>query len=90
MADDLLVGRRSGFVFLVDKPYSDRKVLLAIRGANAVVNNYYDGPFDQLADNYVDQTEISKYLKLVFTPLEGRIDKYGYYTDRQPSSRVAV
>ena len=52
LADDLLVGRRSGFVFLIDEPNDDRNVLVAIRGANATVNNYYDGPFDQLADNY--------------------------------------
>ena len=90
LQDDVLVGRRSGFVFLVDKPYDNRKVLAAIRGANATVNNYYDGPFDQLADNYVDQTNISKYLKLVSPTLEGKIDKYGYYTDRETSSRVAV
>ena len=90
LQDDVLVGRRSGFVFLVDKPYDNRKVLAAIRGANATVNNYYDGPFDQLADNYVDQTNISKYLKLVSPTLEGKIDKYGYYTDREISSRVAV
>jgi len=32
--------------------------LAAIRGANATVNNYYDGPFDQLADNYVEQISV--------------------------------
>ena len=44
--DDLLVGRRSGFAFWVDPAHPDRKALVAIRGANATVNNYYDGPFD--------------------------------------------
>ena len=87
---DYVVGRRSGFVFLVDEKHSDRKVLAAIRGANATVNNYYDGPFDQLADNYVDQTNISEYLVLSSPTLRGRLDKYGYFTDRVGSSRVAV
>ena len=90
LADDLLVGRRSGFVFLIDEPNDDRKVLVAIRGANATVNNYYDGPFDQLADNYVDETNIAEYLQRASPTLRNRIDKYGYYTDRQGSSRVAV
>ena len=90
LKDGLMVGRRSGFVFLVDEAHNDRKVLAAIRGANATVNNYYDGPFDQLADNYVDQTNISEYLQLASPTLRGRIDKYGYYMDREGSSRVAV
>ncbi len=87
---DVLVGRRSGFAFLLDWRHDNRKVLAAISGANATVNNYYDGPFDQLADNYVDQTNISEYLQLSLPSLRGRIDKYGYYTDRSGSSRVAV
>ena len=84
------MGRRSGFAFGMDPTNHGRKVLIAVRGANAIVNNYYDGPFDQLADNYVEQTNISKYLELASPNLKGRIDKYGYYTDRATSSRVAV
>jgi hypothetical protein len=88
---DLLVGRRSGFAFLVDAAHDGRKVLVGIHGDNATVNNYYDGPFDQLADNYVDVTNVSEYLQLTSPGLRGRIDKYGYFTDREVgSSRVAV
>ncbi len=90
LADDLLVGRRSGFVFLIDEQNDDRKVLVSIRCANATVNNYYEGTFDQLADNYVDETNIAEYLQRASPTLRGRIDKYGYYTDRAGSSRVAV
>ena len=90
LEEDLLVGRRSGFAFLVDEAHDERKVFVAVRGENATVNNYYDGPFDQLADNYVDETNISEYLQLSVPSLRGRIDKYGYYTDREGSSRVAV
>ena len=87
---DAVVGRRSGFVFFIDKERQDRKILAAVRGANATVNNYYDGPFDQLADNYVDETNVSEYLEKASPSLQGRIDKYGYFTDREGSSRVAV
>ena len=90
LADDLVVGRRSGFAFYVDFEHNYRKVLAAILGDNATVNNYYDGPFDQLADNYVDETNISEYLQLAIPTLQGRIDKYGYYLDKEGSSRVAV
>ena len=87
---DLLVGRRSGFVFWLDEAHDNRKILVAIRGANATVNNYYDGPFDQLADNYVDQTRVSEYMVRAASTLEGRIDKYGYFTDRERRSRVSI
>ena len=90
LEDDLLVGRRSGFAFWLDKAHGDRKVFVAVRGNEATRNSYYDGPFDQLADNYVDQTNISEYMVRAFPSLEGRIDKYGYYTDRETSSRVAL
>ncbi len=90
LADDLVVGRRSGFAFYVDFEHNYRKVLAAILGDNATVNNYYDGPFDQLADNYVDDTNIAEYLQLAIPTLEGRIDKFGYYLDKDGSSRVAV
>lgn len=87
---DLYIGRRSGFAFMLDKANDDRKVLAAVNGSNVVVNNYYDGPFDQLADNYVDETKVSEYLVKAIPSLEGRIDKYGYFTDKEESSRVAL
>ena len=90
LSDDLLVGRKSGFAFWVDKAHNDRKVLIAIRGANATRNDYYDGPFDQLADNYVKQTNISEYMVRAAPSLRGRIDKYGYFTDRDRPSRVSI
>ena len=90
LQDDLLVGRKSGFAFWVDRAHGDRKILIAIRGANATRNDYYDGPFDQLADNYVEQTNISEYMQRAAPSLRGRIDKYGYFTDRDRPSRVSI
>jgi hypothetical protein len=90
LEDDLLVGRRSGFAFFVDKAHQDRKVLAAVRSLNVNRNDYYDGPFDQLADNYADQTRIAEYMQLAAPALRGRIDKYGYYTDQERPMRVAL
>lgn len=89
LGDDLLVGKRSGFAFWVDAEFDNRKTLAAIRGQEATRNNYYDGPFDQLADNYVDETNVSEYMVRASPSLEGRIDKYGYFTDRQ-EGRVSI
>ena len=90
LEDDLLLGRKSGFAFWVDEAHDDRKVLLAIRGQSAIRNDYYDGPFDQLADNYVDVTNVSEYMIRAAPSLRDRIDKYGYYTTRDRPSRVSI
>jgi len=82
------VGRRTGFAYYRDTA-NTRKVLVAINGNNARRNNYYDGPFDQLPDNYVDQTNIKKYLELAYPYVKGRINKFGVLKD-QKGSRVAV
>lgn len=88
--EDLLVGRRSGFAFWVDEAHGGRKVLAAIRRLSVIRNDYYDGPFDQLADNYVEESQISEYMVKANPALEGRIDKYGYYTDTERPLRVAL
>ena len=90
IADDIVVGKRSGFAFWVDSEHQDRKVLATIRSISVTRNDYYDGPFDQLADNYVDENKISEWMIRAYPALEGRIDKYGYYTDTERSSRVAI
>jgi len=87
---ELVAGKRSGFVFWVDKEHGNRKVLVSIRQINSRRNDYYDGPFDQLADNYVDQARVAEYMMLAAPALKGRIDKYGYYTDQPKPMRVAL
>ena len=89
-SNNVLIGKRSGFVFWVDAEHDDRKVMVAIRQLNSRRNDYYDGPFDQLADNYVDEVKISDYIQEAAPSLRGRIDKYGYYTDREKPMRVAL
>ena len=90
LADDVTVGQRSGFAFWIDRAHDDRKILAMIRRIAVSRNDYYDGPFDQLADNYVDKGNISEYMQRAYPGLRGRIDKYGYYTDTERSSRVAL
>ncbi len=88
--DDLLVGRRSGFAFWVDAAHDNRKILAAVRRLSARRNDYYDGPFDQLADNYADEVRVSDFMVRADPALRGRIDKYGHYTDREGRMRVAL
>ena len=88
--DDLVVGRRSGFAFWLDAAHDGRKILAAVRQISVTRNDYYDGPFDQLADNYADETNVAEYMQRAYPALRGRIDKYGYYTDQERPLRVAI
>ena len=83
-----VVGRRTGFAYYLDKP-NNRKILIAVNGANARRNNYYDGPFDQLPDNYADKTNIKKYLELAYPHVKGKINKYGVLK-AEKGNRVAI
>jgi len=47
VSDRIVIGKRTGFAFYLDQ-YTDRKVLIGVHSANVTVNNFYDGPFDQL------------------------------------------
>ena len=87
---DLLIGKRSGFAFLVDRAHNDRKILMAIDLGNRIRNNYYDGPFDQLADNYADITNVGNLMIDADPTLAGRVDKYGRLLDRNDGARVAL
>lgn len=91
LADDVVVGNRTGFVFWRD-PNVDRKILATIRRISVMRNDYYDGPFDQLSDNYVDTGEIDirGFMERAIPSIRGRIDRYGYYTDSERPSRVAL
>ncbi len=88
--EDVIIGERSGVAFLVDQEHGNRKILLAVRKENRDRNNYYDGPFDQLADNHNHTTALQDRLIRANPNLTGRIDRYGYFTDSQPTRRVVI
>ena len=87
---DIFVGQRSGFAFWEDAAHDGRKILVSIRQHSVSRNDYFDGPFDQLADNYAEEVGISEYMQRAFPSVKGRIDKYGYYTDTDRPLRVAI
>lgn len=87
---DVLVGRRTGFAFWTDRDAARRKLLIAVRGASVRRNDYFDGPFDQLADNDAAQTKISEWMVRALPSLQGHIDQFGYRTDTSKATRVAL
>ena len=57
--DHVLIGRRTGFAFFQDIGRV-RKLLVGVYAANVDVNNYLDGPFDQLPDNFLKGDELRR------------------------------
>lgn len=89
-SDDIAIGDRTNFAFYLDKK-NNRKVLIGVGGSNVLQNNWYDGPFDQMPDNYVytGKIEIKKYIEANYPEVTGRIDNYGNYIDEE-GARVAI
>ena len=74
-APRVLVGRRTGFAYYSDAP--GRLILMAVYAPNVQVNNYYDGPFDQLPDNFIKGDELREAILKVDPSYEGSIDRFG-------------
>jgi hypothetical protein len=78
--DRILIGRRTGFAFYRDHRL-DRKILIGVFEGNSRSNNYYDGPFDQLPDNFIQGDSLRAAILEVEPHLKGQIDRYGIAPD---------
>ncbi len=74
----ILVGMRTGFAFY-NHHYLDRRVLIGVHGANTVVNNYFDGPADQLPENHIKDDNLRKAIEDSDESVRGHLDKFGYF-----------
>lgn len=77
ISDRIVIGKRSGFAFYKDHTI-DRKILIGVHVANVVMNNYYDGPFDQLPDNFIKGDMLKKAIEASDPQMAGKIDNFGY------------
>jgi hypothetical protein len=74
--DRIVIGKRTGFAFYRDHRL-DRKILIGVFEGNARVNNYLDGPFDQLPDNFIEGDTLRDIILDVDPSLAGKIDRLG-------------
>lgn len=74
--DRILIGRRTGFAFYRDHRL-DRKILIGVYEGNMRLNTYFDGPFDQLPDNFIEGETLREAILEVQPALKGRIDRFG-------------
>lgn len=72
----LSLGRRTGFAFFND-PLVARKILVGVYEGNARINNQFDGPFDQLPDNFLKGDELRRAILLANPDADPKIDRLG-------------
>ena len=76
LTNRILIGVRTGFAYYLDLRMN-RKILIGVFEANSRVNNSFDGPFDQLPDNFVKDDELRDAILAVEPSLTGKIDRVG-------------
>lgn len=77
--DRILIGRRSGFAFYRDERHR-RKILIGAYEGNSRINNYFDGPFDQLPENFIQGEELRQAIVAADPSVKGKIDRLGNFT----------
>jgi hypothetical protein len=85
------VGQRTGFAFYEDQERR-RRILIGVDADNMRRNNYYDGPFDQLADNFVP-AGLRDMMEEAYPYARGRLDFRGMFCEtggQRGSSRLAL
>ena len=86
--DRILIGKRTGFAFYRDHKLN-RKILIGVYEGNVRVNSYYDGPFDQLPDNFIEGESLRNAILDVAPYLKGRIDRFGSSFDGETRYMIA-
>jgi hypothetical protein len=76
----ILIGKRTGFAVYRDQR-RDRKILIGVYHDNVVANNYLNGPFDQMPDNFIVGDSFQQAILAVAPHLKGQINRYGSFAD---------
>lgn len=87
-ADRITVGIRTGFAFYADR-FANRKILVGVNVLNTSVNNYLDGPFDQLPDNTLEGDVLERAILAVSPESKGHIDRFGNSPDGETRFLIA-
>jgi hypothetical protein len=72
----ILVGKRTGFAYYRDH-LIDRKILIGVQEDNLRLNTYFDGPFDQLPDNFIEGESLRSAILDASPEFKGKIDRFG-------------
>jgi hypothetical protein len=76
----ILIGKRTGFAFYRDH-LRERKIMIGAYEGNMVTNSYFDGPFDQLPDNFIEGDTLRDAIIAAAPEKKGKIDRFGGWGD---------
>ena len=79
-SDRILIGRRTGFAFYRDHRL-ERKIMIGAFESNSRLNNYFDGPFDQLPENFIEGEDLRQAIVEADPSVKGQIGRLGHYAD---------
>ena len=80
----LTIGTRTGFAFYEDRfAPAPRKILVGVYAGNVDGNNYFDGPFDQLPDNFIPGEELRDAITTKYPELKGEIGRLGAFRSQE-------
>lgn len=79
-SDRILIGRRTGFAFYRDHRL-DRKIMIGAFESNSRLNTYFDGPFDQLPENFIEGEELRGAILEADPSAKGQIGRLGHYAN---------
>jgi hypothetical protein len=82
----ILIGKRTGFALYRDQ-HRDRKIMIGAFRDNVTANNYLDGPFDQMPDNFIVGDSFKNAIIAVEPDLKGQINRYGSFAE---GARIAI
>jgi hypothetical protein len=74
----LVIGKRTGFAFFQD---GDRKILIGANARNSRLNTLFDGPFDQLPENFVEGNTLHDAIVAASPAVKDTIDRLGNFKD---------
>ncbi|MBM3530729.1 MAG: hypothetical protein FJX62_21840 [Alphaproteobacteria bacterium] len=72
------IGKRTGFAFY---RHEGRDILIGVGERQSMLNTYYDGPFDQLPENFIEGEALREAIVAADPKMKGRIDRLGHFPD---------
>lgn len=88
VSDRITIGIRTGYAFYDDR-FARRKILIGVNQLNTSVNNYLDGPFDQLPDNFLQGDVLRNAILSASPDRAGQIDRFGNSPDGETRYLIA-
>jgi len=79
--DCITIGKRTAFAFYRDD--RGRRILIGVDRRNSELNTYFDGPFDQLPDNFIDGDSMRDAIIAATPEVKGQIDRFGHFLAEQ-------